>query len=989
MSDEFKKFLNIFRGTEKETDVKTTTAIEITQNQNTKLRIHKKDFYSLRKIFLWGFDDENNPSFLVLYGFHKFKDNNNSIEGNELEENVDYTSYSIFRGKDGHLPSFESVRIDEQRDYSTGKHSEHMYYKKDLRNRSYWSRQEDLKEVEGFKFLKDKKISIPYFEDISYEEYLNIINESKIDFKNFRLAKNPNEVLKLEDKFLNYSNAILNLCSNQNLYMRKKYLKELIFSNPPKEIYDFILKIGSNELISGLFMELAFEANNTLLDEAKRLINSEISWVEGNYLNGLKRCITLYIDCFDDKVKSDKINFIKENFNDMDLKIVKIYNKELPKEKVLEGIDYMKYCSGGCFSETSYFYDSKQRKYIKQRNDDVYEKNYYSDGLVLNINNFKSTIQQCEAFGIHEVLAKIAYYLDAPRLFYYFKGSGNSKTLAYFRKYVRRIFDSYAISDELKFIEAMKILFTSYTSLDYCSFKDNFQLNYFIKHYLYNSFNEKEPYSYFEAREWKRNDQLLKNDGRYDFMPHIWDRHLDKVVEIILECKIDVVLKAFYFILLENKNSFESELTYEKIIKILDCSYKPLSKMFSEILKNKIQNKNDFDINIMLSLMNCDNTGVHEIALNYFEATNGKFEVEDVVSFMFFTNLNQWKKLIQSNIDKFNENEIVQFFLEIFINTNRFVDYNIYNIEDLKEILEIALSKLSFVSNNEKSKLISIIANKLGSENKIPKFITEFMERILFLNSLLDIQSMLQKVEVGYSENNISNNSKIIISFLDNIKNNNIPYDVQIIEILETGGKEMIKVLIELLSSNKEKLTANFTTLLILCESNVVALNELAKSVFENLPKEEQKNLHFIIIDSPDKKTYEYGFQKLYEIYEKTGEIIPEDFLVKMLQHSSYDVKSYISNKIIEIVNNLADGNENIFMYYTKTLLFLPNKISNIKNNIYDVLPTFVDTHKDKQTEIEEMLLSIGSSNVVLDSERALVALAKIKKGVVEIESKL
>ena len=105
-----------------------------------------------------------------------------------------------------------------------------------------------------------------------------------------------------------------------------------------------------------------------------------------------------------------------------------------------------------------------------------------------------------------------------------------------------------------------------------------------------------------------------------------------------------------------------------------------------------------------------------------------------------------------------------------------------------------------------------------------------------------------------------------------------------------------------------------------------------------------------------------------------------------MLEHTSVDVKAYISNKTNEILDNLGNGDEELFMYYTKTLLFLPNKVSKSKDNIYEAIPKFVLKYKDKLDEFENILMDIGGSNIIADSERALTTLAKIKKEVVLVE---
>ena len=261
------------------------------------------------------------------------------------------------------------------------------------------------------------------------------------------------------------------------------------------------------------------------------------------------------------------------------------------------------------------------------------------------------------------------------------------------------------------------------------------------------------------------------------------------------------------------------------------------------------------------------------------------------------------------------------------------------------------------------------------------------MEKVIFTLSFQELVDTLDEIELEKNKHMLSQKAGFIISFLNAIKKKNIPSDSGIIEILETGTSQMIKILIDAIKEYKVQLNTRFSTLLIMLESEVAALNEIAKAVFESLPAEEQKKLHSIIIDSPDKKVYSYGLTKLYELYEKPEETIPEDFVLQMLEHTSPEVKAYISDKVDKIITNLGNGNRELFMYYVKTLLFLPNRVSAGKENIYKVLPEFVLVYREKQTEIEDMLLDLGSSNIILDSERALVALAKIKKEVLSIES--
>ena len=115
----------------------------LVEKTNVQNIIWKKDYNPLRSVILWGYDNSNNPSFLILYGEHKFKNNENQGQGinNVLEDNVKYNSYAIFKGKEGHLPSFQSVRIIEENGYynkNKEDKSPKMYYKTGLKIQTYF-----------------------------------------------------------------------------------------------------------------------------------------------------------------------------------------------------------------------------------------------------------------------------------------------------------------------------------------------------------------------------------------------------------------------------------------------------------------------------------------------------------------------------------------------------------------------------------------------------------------------------------------------------------------------------------------------------------------------------------------------------------------------------------------------------------------------------------------------------------------------------------
>ena len=141
----------------------------------------------------------------------------------------------------------------------------------------------------------------------------------------------------------------------------------------------------------------------------------------------------------------------------------------------------------------------------------------------------------------------------------------------------------------------------------------------------------------------------------------------------------------------------------------------------------------------------------------------------------------------------------------------------------------------------------------------------------------------------------------------------------------------------------------------------------------------EREKLHLILLDSPIERTYQYGLQKLDDWY---GNKIPSQFIPRMMEHPCVAVKAFLSQKMEQAFSDIKEANPDLYIYYVKTLLYLPNKVSKGKEQIYHSMPLFLKYYPEKQQEIEHILLDIGSTNSKIDSERALVAFARVQKEV-------
>ena len=297
--------------------------------------------------------------------------------------------------------------------------------------------------------------------------------------------------------------------------------------------------------------------------------------------------------------------------------------------------------------------------------------------------------------------------------------------------------------------------------------------------------------------------------------------------------------------------------------------------------------------------------------------------------------------------------------------------------DPITELLIKSVGKLDAATTKEQQDLLHYFISLLLGHQKLPDFLFDTTENIIFYVPYDVLKDTLKSIDLQH--NKISEREYHTLSLLKSCKEDTLPSDNLILSILETGSKRLVKTLTELIDRQQTLLAEKTTTLLLLFECNVYHLNKTAQSVFEGLEMEKREKLHLILLDSPMEGTYQYGLKKLDEWY---GNKIPTPFISRMLEHPCVEVKAYLSAKMKHAFSELEDTNPDLYLYYTKTLLYLPNKVSKSKENVYRTLPSFLKYYPEKKQELEHILLDIGSTNSKIDSERALVAFAQIQKEV-------
>ncbi len=766
-------------------------------------KIWHKAIEPYRRLVLWGWDNDNNPSFLMLYGKHGFQDEDSEYDEdagierytNVLEDEVEYTHYIVFSGENGHLPSFEAVNVvDEGDSYRSKEHDyPELYYKKDSRKSGYWRSVNEEGKLDNFTKLEDG-ITIPYFEPIDedddevntnnyklismpYEQLVQYIYEEEASFNNFRVAESPNEVIELDEELEKHYETLCILFSDGNLNTRKRMLDKIIKSEDAKKLYEYLFKLGSNELISGLFLELAKQQDADYIDKAQDILENGISNKDDAYAKGLKRCANIYLDAVVPERRTERINWIEENYTKADLPLIRLYGKQITEplsgekyrnlwykvvpERRTERINWIEenYTKADLplirlygkqiteplsgekyrnlwykealkpYSEVWEYHADIRRYQVREVPSEIkYEKGPFNDGVLFDEKAFKTLIQEAEVFKMPHVIGKLAYFVDAPRLTAYFKANGKTRALKYYARYLRRIMDNWAKTEPDLFIEAMQALFTSYTDIDYLGkFKYNFQFNYYIRHYLYYDFKEKAPVSqdwYDEARyEWLRTDNLAKLTGRYDYQKEIWDKYPKEVLHILTHTPVEDIAKACYFILKDGAGlaTLAESMSIIELIKATQIAYRPARQLIYKVVEEKLRHENEFNLDIMRELIAINDKKVNAIAAKYFKRLGRTLTSEEVAIIVLDGYIDRWAKFVDvSSLIKVEEyTKFVKCMLQMEDKIRSFPHAREYTPQELGMIKGGIMEKPFTQEDEEYTKFVKCM---LQMEDKIRSF---------------------------------------------------------------------------------------------------------------------------------------------------------------------------------------------------------------------------------------------------------------------------
>lgn len=914
-------------------------------------RLWKLDEPPTRKILLLGLDSQKNPCLLILYGKQEVERELKSsprsyyTEAYLLKPVIAYTHYAVFHGINGHLPSIPNTYYYEEQNllcYTKGYKTAHRYW--DYNRGTGWQQHTDIdkKYIINEFYKTEQTVSFNYYEKNRYTDYAAYLKANQISFRDFELIEHPGSLFGFEADSP-YMELIVNMFSKERLYARRKALSQFMEMQPSIEEYERILKTASIELACGIFQELTIQKNPILLETAKRIDKSSVLWASAAYHSGLKRCINQYISLFDEKLLQEQKEFIYRTLPEMDfhIKHLKLKGRKLKGKELEEYLD-----KPNAYQNILYAFG----------NQNLYEETTYTDRKNINNIAFKNTIQTAKAYEMADAIGKIAYYLDAPRTACYFKGSGKTSAYNYYLRYLRRTLDGYQRTDEAKFITAAREMLTSYTDHDnldiYC---DDFSYNFFFSKYF---------------REVVTNDEAAERS--------LWHKYLADVIFIAKNAKASPVHEFCYAIL--KKADAQHKLdSYEikELISLAKIPYEKTAELFEKILFPKLETLQEFDTDIMISLMNASSEKLWDAAKKYFQRTNGKFQPERIADFLLLDTLEIWHGIFEDNLRHFTIGEYTAFLKAVAEKREIFLEQQTELPESITDMLLKSIGKLEAATAEEQKEALRFFISLLLSLEKLPDFLFDTTEHIIFSTPYAVLKDTLKDTDLQHSR--ISEREYNVISLLKSCKEDALPKDSLIVSILETGSQRLVKTLTEIIDRQQAMLAGRTSTLLLLFECNVYHLNKIAQSVFESLETGEREKTHLILLDSPVERAYQYGLKKLDDWY---GNKIPTPFILPMMEHPCVEIKAYLSNKMEHAFTKLKETNPDLYIYYVKTLLYLPNKVSKSKEHIYCTIPLFLKYYPEKQQEIERMLLDIGSTNSRIDSERALVAFAQIQKEV-------
>lgn len=608
---------------------------------------------------------------------------------------------------------------------------------------------------------------------------------------------------------------------------------------------------------------------------------------------------------------------------------------EEKNQRVTEGVRQAAKIYLLCFSEQE---REKEIALLREEIPDLFSKSGQNrfGSVSCSVLDIKHQVLKMEAFGEAELLGKLAFLLD--RDIIRFSGA---KTALYLHRKIRRIADGYAKEDGEKYIAFLLSMISCYSEEREAG---SFEVPVYIKKYLYTDFFEGRIDSasdWYKAKTFAEAKDLLAGEQRMEAEKALWEEHIPKLLPLLSSCGEELILHFAGKLLRQSAAGAKAlrNLSFEALLPLSELSYAPLAELFSQELQRR-----PFHPGIFL----------------YRLLESGE----------------EGKKV---RLPEMAEEEQLAFLESLYKNAFEALSPKRVCSEELKETFSAIAGRVRSFSEEGKRRISEILcraALQEGFIGNLSPFMAEFTERLV---CSLDIMEIGKVLEAG-----LYPKTHRLPLLIEDILRGRLPEDERTALTLEEGAPETILRMQELLESRKEELGKRPSTLLLLMESSVPGLAALAQSVLRASEGGERRESLQYLLDSPDGKTSDFAWNLLQEDY---GEAVPPEWVLRMMEHSRPEIRAYAAAKIEESLS-AADGGGSIeaekgevVLYYIHSLLLLPNRMAPAKKRIYESLPSFVRRYPQARERVEALLLDLGGSHTKTDAEKALVALARIRKG--------
>jgi hypothetical protein len=188
---------------------------------------------------------------------------------------------------------------------------------------------------------------------------------------------------------------------------------------------------------------------------------------------------------------------------------------------------------------------------------------------------------------------------------------------------------------------------------------------------------------------------------------------------------------------------------------------------------------------------------------------------------------------------------------------------------------------------------------------------------------------------------------------------------------------------LKLLESKLSLLGEAPRVLLPLLESSFPDLHEGAKQLFKKCPApvKARSTAAEIFADSPIEKAQKFGLEQLNQLF---AEGLPEETLLRLLEHPNSTIQQAISSQLEKLVDRALSINSlptlNLFIRYAKVVLFAPNRLTDAKNYVTDLLKQIISSKTDSAPIARELLWEMTNSRIIRDRERAFLILAQLEE---------